>query len=59
MFSNWYKKADTFIPHLEAWQEGALKRQLKKAYEAGRKQGREEAGELAQTTMIRRYSERG
>lgn len=42
MFSNWIKRAKTFVPQLYPWQERGVLRHLKKAYEAGRKQGRAE-----------------
>lgn len=43
MFKDWIKRADTHIPHLEGWQKAQYEKQLKKAYAAGRKQGRAEA----------------
>lgn len=42
MFKDWFKRADTHIPHLASWQVARYEKQLKKAYEAGRKFGREE-----------------
>lgn len=54
-FKDWYKRANTAIPHLESWQEGRLRQQLKKAYQAGRKQGRAERA-IALREMLRQPS---
>ena len=54
MFSKWFARADTALEHLEGWQYAKYKRQMKKAYEAGRKQGREETLLLAENAAILR-----
>lgn len=53
-FEKWYKRADTYIQDLSYWQYDRLKTKIKKAYEAGRKQGREEATVLAEKAIVLR-----
>ena len=54
MFKDWFKRADTHIMHLERWQTAQYEKQLKKAYAAGRKQGREEVLILAENAAVLR-----
>ena len=51
MFKDWYKRADTNIAGISPWQTVELKRMLKNAYEAGRKQGRHEATIVAEKAI--------
>lgn len=54
MFAKWFARSDTHIMHLEGWQSAQYKKQMKKAYEAGRKQGRNEILEIAENAAVLR-----
>ena len=54
MFDKWFARIDSDIGRLEQWQWARYKRQMKKAYEAGRKKGKEEALLLAENAAVLR-----
>jgi hypothetical protein len=49
MFKDWHKRSNPSIENLDAWQAGKLIELLRKAYAAGKKEGRGEVLAIAKS----------